>query len=136
MSVPQPNNKKKFFGPAIKSFFLQTTQYFSHKFYTLITLSTLEQVGVKSLCIINSLVPRQPFVNQRGGQKKRTLSELKKYITEVSGGSVVELLKELYDSKFGLQVFHGIKEASNKLQQLVTQIHSQFNNTINYNKRQ
>lgn len=79
---------------------------------------------------------RQPFNQQRGGQRKRTLAEVKRTITELSGGAVKELLKALFESQFGQQAVDGVKNASYKLQSLVECIKNQYKNTLNFNKRQ
>ncbi len=81
-------------------------------------------------------MPRQPFAAQRGGQRKRTLAAVKQYITDLSGGSVTELLRDIFESNFGHQVFQGVKNATDKLQQLVSHIHAQCDHTRNFYKRQ
>jgi hypothetical protein len=95
---------------------------------------------------------RQAFSQQKGGQRKRTILELKTYIQDLAGSSEhdeIELLTALIHSKFGKRaidgggahgahhgVHGGIKNESKKLRLLINTIKARYQESTSHNKRQ
>ena len=52
----------------------------------------------------------QPFSNQRGGQRRKTLAEAKAFLEKVSGGEVAALLLSILRSRYGQQHLSSVAE--------------------------
>ena len=52
----------------------------------------------------------QPFSNQRGGQRRKTLAEAKAFLEKVSGGEVATLLLALLQSRYGQEHLSSIAD--------------------------
>lgn len=79
----------------------------------------------------------QKFSFQKGGQRKKTLSSLKKKLEEISGGDVSSLLDAFFQSRFGKGILKQMNTSINKrLKKLILNVGKLYEVTENYKKKE
>ena len=81
---------------------------------------------------------KQLFRQQKGGQRKQTLADLKRYLNEASGGDPLELIDAYMATREGIKLRKLRREdyLDPKLKVLVNSLKKQHEKTTPYKKRQ
>jgi hypothetical protein len=82
-------------------------------------------------------MPKQQFRNQKGGQRRKTITEFKKYLNQTSGGDTLELIAAYMATREGMKKKKERNEyfMDEKLKMIVESLKSQHNLAAPQQKR-